>query len=228
MISIIIPVHNGADTIIDTLKSIARQTFQDYEVIIVDDGSTDGLIEKLAAYSGLLYRLIHQEKRGAPAARNRGAKEARGEYLLFCDDDAVLAPQALVRMLGALEQSPAASYSYSSFYWGRKFFAVGPFDPEKLRRLPCIHTIALIRHSDFPASGWDESIKKFQDWDLWLTMLDQEKTGVFIDEALFRVKTGGVMSAWLPSFAYRLLPFLPRVKKYEAAKKIIKEKHGLS
>lgn len=232
MISIIIPVYNQAEKLIVALKSIAVQSYQDYEVIIVNDGSTDNPEQMFTNYIKKLdcsqrYVFLNQENHGAPAARNRGLREAGGEFLFFCDADAVLKPIALDTMLAALQNEAQAAYAYSSFYWGRKFFQVGTFDQERLQREPYIHTMSLIRRSDFPETGWDESIKKFQDWDLWLTMLAQNKHGVFIPQALFTVSPGGTISSWLPSFAYQLLPFLPAVKKYQAALKIIKEKHGL-
>jgi hypothetical protein len=87
--------------------------------------------------------------------------------------------------------------------------------------------MSLIRRSDFPETGWDESIKKLQDWDLWLTMLEQGHVGLWINKILFRVTPGGTISSWLPAAAYKLLPFLPAVKKYKAAVKIVKAKHGL-
>lgn len=233
MISIIIPVYNQAKKLIKTLEGIARQTCIDYEVIIVNDGSSDGVEDTFAAYYRKLtsdnkYLFINQTNRGAPVARNRGYQEARGEYLFFCDADAILKPPALETMLGVLTNNPTVSYVYSSFYWGRKLFKLGEFDPEKLKKMPYIHTMSLIRRADFPAAGWDESIKKLQDWDLWLTMLEQGKVGLWIPQALFTVSPGGTISSWLPSFAYKFLPFLPNVKKYLAAVKIVKEKHGLN
>lgn len=232
MISIIIPVYNQADKLLKTLDSISRQSYVDYEVIIVNDGSTDGVERSFSDYyqklkSGNHYLFINQEHSGAPAARNRGLAEARGEYLFFCDADAVLKPEALEVMAGVLENNPSLSYAYPSFYWGRKLFQVGEFSAEKLKRAPGIHTMALIRRKDFPSSGWDESIKKLQDWDLWLTMLEEGKTGYWVRQVLFTVTPGGTISSWLPSFAYKLLPFLPSVRKYRAAVKIVKEKHGL-
>jgi hypothetical protein len=134
---------------------------------------------------------------------------------------------ALEIMLEALRQTPEASYAYSSFNWGRKLFKLNEFNPEQLKKMPCIHSMSLIRRQDFPATGWDESIKKFQDWDLWLTMLEQGKIGVWIPRVLFQITTGGTISSWLPSFAYKFLPFLPVVKKYKAAMAVIKQKHGL-
>jgi glycosyltransferase involved in cell wall biosynthesis len=233
MISIIIPVYNQASKLIATLRSINAQTVADYEVIIVNDGSRDNVEELFAAYyqklnSDNYYLFVNQTNAGAPAARNRGVREAHGDFLFFCDADASLQPDALATLRNALDDNPGASYAYPSFYWGRKLFPVGPFDPDKLKAGPGIHTMALIRRADFPAAGWDESVKKFQDWDLWLTMLEAGKSGIWVDRPLFRVSPGGTMSSWLPAAAYKLLPFLPAVKRYNAAIKIIKEKHGLA
>ncbi len=232
MISIIIPVFNGEKTLIDTIKSIEKQTFQNFEVIIVNDGSTDKtalVFEKFAIKNKLIndYYFINQSNKGAPAARNRGFKESRGSYLFFCDDDAVLRPDALEVMLRELSNNPSAAYVYPSFYWGRRLFKLWPFSVERLKKMPYIHTMALIKRERFPDTGWDESIKKFQDWDLWLTMMENGQYGFFIDEPLFKIKTGGGISSWLPSFSYKYLPFLKTVKKYNKAMAIIKEKHKL-
>jgi len=232
MISIIIPVYNQATKLIKTLESLHKQSYQDYEVIIVNDGSSDGVENLCANYLRSLegsehYLFLNQANLGAPAARNRGYQEAKGEYLFFCDADAVLHPQALETLLAYLENNPSVSYAYSSFMWGKKLFKLGDFDPEKLKKMPYIHTMSLIKRSDYPANGWDESIKKLQDWDLWLTMLEEGHVGVFVPEVLFTVTPGGTISSWLPAMAYKLLPFLPSVKKYKNAVKIVKEKHGL-
>ncbi|MDD3710993.1 MAG: glycosyltransferase family A protein [Patescibacteria group bacterium] len=232
MISIIIPVYNGAKTLVATISSIEKQTWRDFEVIIVNDGSCDetvSVFENFSKSNELInnYHFINQENKGAPSARNRGLEEASGDFLFFCDADAVLKEDALEKMMQTLEANPSASYVYSSFYWGSKLFKLWPFDPERLKKMPYIHTMALIRREDFPSCGWDESIKKLQDWDLWLTMLEQGHSGVFIDEILFKVKPGGKISSWLPAFAYKTFSFLPKVKKYKQALKIVKEKHNL-
>ncbi len=233
MISIIIPVYNQADKITATLKSIELQTFRDYEVVVVNDGSTDGVDRVFGEFAKNSkdknnYYFINQENKGAPAARNRGVKEAKGDYLFFCDADAVLASDALLYLFQALEKNTQVAYAYSSFYWGKKFFKVGNIDAEKLKAGPCIHTMSLIRRSDFPDNGWDESIKKFQDWDLWLTIYKEKgKLGIFVERVLFKVSPGGTISSWLPSFAYKYLPFLKKVKQYNQALKVVKEKHGL-
>ena len=85
MISIIIPVYNGAAKILKTLESINKQTYQDYEVIIVNDGSTDNVESICATYlkkinSNNSYLFINQKNEGAPSARNRGFLESKGEF----------------------------------------------------------------------------------------------------------------------------------------------------
>ncbi|HZJ40866.1 MAG TPA: glycosyltransferase family A protein [Candidatus Saccharimonadales bacterium] len=232
MISVIIPLYNGEKTIVKTLTSLINQTYQDFEVIIINDGSTDNSEVIASSYlqkiqSNNRFFFLSQDNQGAPAARNKGFKESKGEFILFCDADAILAPMALEAMLNNLQRHPEASYAYSSFNWGKKLFRLNEFNPEQLKTAPYIHSLSLIRRVDFPVTGWDESIKKFQDWDLWLTMLEQKKIGIWIPQVLFKILPGGTMSSWLPSFAYKLLPFLPVVKKYQTAMQIIKQKHGL-
>jgi hypothetical protein len=128
-------------------------------------------------------------------------------------------------MLKTLRNNPRVSYVYSSFKYGSKTFKLWPFNANKLKKIPYIHTTSLIRQKHFP--GFDEKIKRLQDWDLWLTMLKQGYIGIWIDKILFKVHTGGTMSGWLPSFIYKVMPFLPSVKKYKQAVEIIKKKHNL-
>lgn len=235
MISIVIPVYNQADKIGACFDSILSQSVlnddEKLEVIAVNDGSRDDIAVVADKYRplfqavGISFKFIAQANRGANAARNAGAREAQGGYIIFCDADISMEGEMLKKMLTALKNNPSASYAYSSFLWGRKAFKLWPFDAQKLKETPYIHTTSLIKRSDF--LGFDENIKRFQDWDLWLTMLLQGHAGVWIPEALFKVETGGTMSAWLPSFVYKLMPFLPAVKKYKKATKIIKEKHKL-
>ena len=227
MISIIIPVYNQANKLSRCLESIIKQTYNDYEVIVVNDGSTDDLLNRIKNYELRItnFKVINQENKGSNPARNRGAREAKGEYLLFCDADIIMEPKMLEVMLSTLEKNPQASYAYSSFKYGFKIFKLWPFDAEKLKKIPYIHTTSLIRREFFP--GWDENIKRLQDWDLWLTMLEQGRAGVWINKILFKARGGGTISSWLPSFAYKLFPFLESVKKYKAAEEVIKEKHGL-
>ncbi|MFA6321995.1 MAG: glycosyltransferase family A protein [Candidatus Buchananbacteria bacterium] len=222
-ISIVIPIYNSEKTLKPCLESIFNQTFKDFEIVAVNDGSTDQSKSILDAYQDKI-KIINQKNQGAAAARNTGAKEAVSQFIIFCDSDIILKPDALKKMHQALILHPEASYAYSAFIFGKKTFKLWPFDAAKLKKMPYIHTTSLIRKKDFP--GFDVTLKRFQDWDLWLTMLEDGHQGIFIDEILFTVKAGGTMSNWLPKMFY-YLPFLSSVKKYQNAKKIIQKKHNL-
>ena len=167
-----------------------------------------------------------QKNQGAPTARNNGFNLSTGEYVLFCDADIEWVDKAFEIMVAELKNDPEASYVYPSFKFGWKLFRLWEFDEQKLRKMPYIHPMALMYRKDFP--GFDPILKKFQDWDLWLTMLENGHRGKWIDQVLFTMETGGTMSNWLPGFAYKFFPFLPDVKKYNKAKDIISRKHNLN
>ena len=220
-VSVVIPVYNTAKTLSHCLNSIFSQQEVVVEVIAVNDGSKDNSAEILAQYKERL-TIINQDNHGAAHARNQGAKIATASYIIFVDADTVLAPDMLQTMFKALIEHPEVSYVYSQFKFGWKTFTLWPFDPKRLHQMPYIHTTSLIRREHF--AGFDVRLKRFQDWDLWLTMLSRGHIGYYIPQVLFTVAPGGTMSRWLPTMLYRL-PFLPSVKAYHAAEDIIKKKH---
>ena len=225
MISVIIPLYNKSKTIKKTIESILNQTYKDLEIIVVDDGSTDGgaeevEMEKFGDKMKVIKGLGHF---GANWARNYGAHLAQGEHLFFCDGDIILKSYALEHLKNALDKNSRVAYSYCSFQCGWKKMLSRPFDAEALKKINYISTMSLIRHADF--SGFDENLKRFQDWDLWLTMLEQGKMGVFVPEVLFYAEPSKKgISKWLPKIFYKL-PWLKEVKKYNEARDIIIKKH---
>ena len=222
-ISVIIPVYNAQDTIEDCLNSIFSQTFKDLEVIAVNDGSTDLSWTILEKWQDRV-KIFSQKNMGAPVARNFGFAQSQGDYVIFCDSDVVMKPVLLEKMHQTLEKNKDKAYAYSSFKFGWKTFKIWPYDLNKLKLGPYIPTTSLIRRNYFP--GFDESLKKFQDWDLWLTISEKGGEGIWLSEVLFCAKTGGTMSRWLPKFFYKL-SWLKFVKKYNQAKTIIQKKHNL-
>jgi glycosyltransferase involved in cell wall biosynthesis len=229
-ISIVIPSYQHAGELPLCLESIFAQDRKDFEIIVVNDGSTDNTLEVLKPFEGRI-TLITQENKGGNAARNRGWAEAKGKYVLFCDADVIMRPDMLSQMVRALEKNPGASYAYSSFRFGWKKFHLWEFDGDMLRRLNYIHTTSLIRREHFP--GFDEKIRRLQDWDLWLTMLERGSVGVWIPEYLFQcLPHKGGISLWVPGIFYRI-PWrmfgirIATVEKFHEARRIMVEKHKL-
>lgn len=95
MISVVIPLYNKEQSIASTLQTVLKQTYQDFEIVIVNDGSTDYSVEEVAKVLDPRIRLIHQSNAGVSAARNRGIEEARGEYIAFLDADDIWKPDYL-------------------------------------------------------------------------------------------------------------------------------------
>lgn len=232
-IVVVIPCFNHADTLPSVLESLARQTRLPKEIVVVDDGSTDHPEVVIEAWKNRLPLTFvrFETNRGAPAARNEGARRTSAPLLLFLDADAVLQPDALETYLHALNERPAADFAYGNFLWGTKRFRGHPFDLQSLKERNFIHTSSLLRRSAFP--GFDESLKKFQDWDLWLTMAERGSTGCWIDRELMRIQPRREgMSRWLPRIMYRIpwqqLGFIPKeIHRYQEAEKIVRQKHGI-
>lgn len=108
--SIIIPVYNAEKTLNESLESIQCQSFKDFEIVFVNDCSTDGSVEILEDFSntsGLRCKIIHQDKNGGVAlARNRGLEVAEGEYVMWLDADDAVAPDALSSIADAIQDGP--------------------------------------------------------------------------------------------------------------------------
>lgn len=226
LISVIVPVYNHARTIKSCLNSVLAQTYRPTEIIVIDDGSIDNFNQEISAFANFEVLILKQENRGAPAARNRGFAESKGEYVIFWDADTMAKPDLLQKMFDALRKNPSASYAYSKFKFGWKTMRGHQFAPELLKKANYIDVTSLMRRADF--LGFDESLKKFQDWDLWLAMLEKNKTGVFVPEVLYKKVVGNRrgISSWLPRFLYKFSG-LKRARKYNDAKKIIFIKHKL-
>lgn len=113
LVSVIIPVYNVAPYLREALDSVVRQTYRNLDVIIVDDGSTDGSEAICEEYrSDPRVRIIHQENRGLSNARNRGLDLAGGEYIVFLDSDDAYDPEFAERMLEAMENADVAVCRY--------------------------------------------------------------------------------------------------------------------
>ena len=106
MISVIIPLYNKVDHIEDTLRSVLAQTYKDYEIVVVDDGSIDGSTELVENLGIDNLRLIRQNNAGVSAARNSGIEEARGEFVALLDADDLWKPDYLAVQFEMTQKYP--------------------------------------------------------------------------------------------------------------------------
>ena len=115
LISVVIPAYNAERFILPTLQSILRQTVQDFEIVVVNDGSTDGTLDVLESIGDSRLRVITRENGGECVARNQGFREARGKYVSFIDSDDVWLENHLEQAMAFLENHPECAWFTSSF-----------------------------------------------------------------------------------------------------------------
>lgn len=106
MISVVIPLYNKQDLIVNTIQSVLTQTYQDFEIIVVDDGSTDDSPNQVLDFQDPRIRLVYQNNSGVAAARNRGISESRGDFVAFIDADDLWLPDYLYTQLLLVRKFP--------------------------------------------------------------------------------------------------------------------------
>lgn len=135
MISVVIPLYNKEKQIAHTLRSVLNQTLQNFEVVIVDDGSTDGSVAEVEKFEDSRIRLIHQQNAGVSAARNRGIDEATGELIAFLDADDEWKPEYLATQYHLYQKYPDCSV-YACNYEFRD--SEGKVSPTIIRKIPFV------------------------------------------------------------------------------------------
>jgi glycosyltransferase involved in cell wall biosynthesis len=193
-VSIIIPCYNYARFLPDAVASVIAQTFTDWELIVVDDGSTDATLataqQLMAQHSDQRIRVFQQPNAGPAAARNTGAERANGAYLLFLDADDMLAPTLLERTVAVLCEQPAVGFVYTGmrlFGQDRHEWPSVAFDLPRLALDNYVLPHALVRYAAWgQVGGFDtaRSLWGFEDWDFWLRVAASGWSGWHIAEPL--------------------------------------------
>jgi glycosyltransferase involved in cell wall biosynthesis len=179
--SIIIPTYKRLDYLEEAIKSIVAQTYQEYEIVVVNDypGDKSAIDQLCSGYDRI--RVIHQAvSRGGNAARNAGIDHSDGELIAFLDDDDIWKPEKLELHYEAHLKHPEAGLIYSNciYWWNHPKMADAPIKqvlPENIldkmrvgQACPCSTSlVSLRRDSILKCGSFDESLTSFQDWDLW-------------------------------------------------------------
>jgi glycosyltransferase involved in cell wall biosynthesis len=205
-VSVVIPVYNGARFLDEALASVFAQTYTDYDVVCVDDGSTDESVNIIARY-GARVTLIRQRNAGGCAARNEGVRRTAGGYLAFLDQDDRWYPDKLARQVAALDAHPEAVLALCNsdrmnteglvVQVGATVRERPGLRTEPLGRLigedQLLSSAILVRRDAFVRAGmFDEQLHGFEDFDL-AARLRQEGRFVFIEEPgmCYRINQGG-------------------------------------
>ena len=199
LVSVVIPCYNYGEYLEDALRSVLDQTFSNFEVIILDDGSTDRFtVEKLDEIEKRALprvRIIRQENAGVSAARNRAISEARGKYICCLDADDKIAPTYLEKCLLVLEsRNLDVCYSHVQLFGDEHWvWETGEFDAAGLVKGNCVSTAAVFRKSVWEkAGGYRRNMDHgWEDWDFWISVAEAGGRGTVIPEPLFLYRRHG-------------------------------------
>lgn len=216
MISVVVPVYNGVNFVDEALASIGGQQHADLEVVLVDDGSTDGLPE-LAARLPAQVRYLRQDNRGPAAARNLGIRSARAGVIAFLDVDDRWTPGHLERLEQALRKSPAAGIAQGRI----QQVVVGPDGSEHLSgpyRMPYLGS-CLFRRWVFDRCGYfDEQMRFGEDYDLMCRAWEQDIPKCLVEEvSLLYRRHGGNMTHANPGHGH-VVVLKKRLERIRAGK----------
>lgn len=204
-VSVIIPVYNGAATIGDTIDSILVQTRTDFELIIINDGSTDHTLSVVSAFKDSRIKVHSFENKGLSASRNRGIDLSCGKYISFIDADDQWLPEKLSGQVEALEKKPGAAVAYS---WTTLFDETRTYPAEKLyyqdnivgpllrRNFIGSGSNILARREAIRETGYfDETLKSCEDWDYFLRLAKRfHYTVVPRADILYRISSASMSS----------------------------------
>ncbi|HLX33013.1 MAG TPA: glycosyltransferase [Gaiellaceae bacterium] len=209
--SVIVPVFNAEETVAEAIESVQAQTCEDWELIAIDDGSTDGSSEVVARYAAAdpRIRLIPCAHRGAAAARNTGFEAARSTYCALLDADDIWLPQKLQLQLPHLADRTVV-YSDSFFEEGGQRHRLGRrierpdgvspsghiFDELLRDNFVCGITAVLPTRLLREVGGYDETLPSSHDWDLWLRLALADVPFTFVPEplAVYRIRSASLSS----------------------------------
>jgi GT2 family glycosyltransferase len=197
-VTVVIPVHDDISYLQETLASVYEQTHPSWEIVVVDDGSTDpSTIAFLDSLRRPRLRIVRQGNTGLPGARNAGMKLARGEFLVPLDSDDELAPEFISTLLAALRQVAEAGFAHCLARLHGDIDAIWiprPFNPYwQLVENAVVGCVLMRTEAWESVGGYDETMTSGnEDWDLWLRLTGAGWGQVRVEQPLFRYRKHGV------------------------------------
>jgi GT2 family glycosyltransferase len=199
LVTILIPTFNRRTLLKRALNSVYKQTYTEFEVIVVDDGSTDGT-EKMIRDLFPMVKYLSQSNSGVSSARNKGIASAKGKWLAFLDSDDEWLPQKLSKQMSLLKSKPDYKICHTEEQWVRNGVKVNQMKKHKKTGgwifLQCLPLCAMspssiiIHHSIFSELGnFDTSLPACEDYDMWLRITAKHPV-LFIEEPQI-IKYGG-------------------------------------
>jgi glycosyltransferase involved in cell wall biosynthesis len=196
-LSVVVPVHNGARWLADTLDAILVQTYADFELILVDDASSDHLKEVLKPYTDPRLQVVHLPKNvGVAGARNHGVALARGEFIGFCDADDICIADRFEQQMCFLEQHAsigACGTAFTCFDTEDRETVTNPCDPMAIRnalmRGNCFGMSTVMgRSSVFRENAFDQNMSPTEDYDMWTRLAAQGVALANLPQSLLRYR----------------------------------------
>lgn len=177
LVSIIIPVYNNQSSVVETVESVIAQDYENLEIIIVNDGSTDNsqeVLEKLSnQYQNI--QVYSKENEGVSATRNYGFKRSQGKYVVFLDADDLLAKTFISECARMMDENNTLSVVYTQVQFFERqsgIFNLPKLDFQRLLSGNCLAVTAMIRAEMFESVGmFDEKLNYVEDWEFWIRLL---------------------------------------------------------
>ena len=230
-VSVVVPVRNGADFVVDAVASALGQEAVDVEVVVVENGSTDDTATRVASIGDPRVRLLRQEPAGVSRARNLGIRESRGDWVAFLDADDLWRTDKLTRQLAA---AGGASLVFTDARLiqddgtvSATFFGFNPPPPAREAMLPellarpnfiPLSSVMVRKVAVSGASGFREDLTHSEDWDLWVRLALASIPWTYLAEPLVTYRVHGLGASRDHRAIYRgevasLLPLLPELER---------------
>lgn len=228
-VSVIIPAYNYANYLPEAIQSVLNQTFRDFELLIVDDGSTDNTSEVIQGFAhNPKVRHVYQENQGLAAARNTGIRNTHGELVAFLDADDEWLEQKLERQVEVMDSKPEVGLVYTDIYftdgqgkvltdrqWARRRRQTVFEDLLFSNVITGSGSSSVVRRECFDKVGsFDESFRSLEDLDLWLRIarhyeferVDERLTKIRHHESNMQVNVDRMAQGWMAYLAKREVP----------------------